>query len=99
MIKYAAKYSKKEMMVYISHLDLMNLFRRAMRRAALPIVLTGGFTPRVRISMPKAMKLGAEVEGEEMFFWLSEKKDEILVEALINTELPPGIRVFDVQPA
>jgi hypothetical protein len=45
------------------------------------------------------MKLGAEVEGEEMFFWLSEKKDEILVEALINTELPPGIRVFDVQPA
>ncbi|GAG09244.1 unnamed protein product, partial [marine sediment metagenome] len=74
-IRYNATFEKKGSMVYISHLDLMTLFRRAIRRANLPFVLTKGFTPRVKISMPKALKVGSESTSEEMSFWLEEKNE------------------------
>jgi len=96
IIKYSAIFYKKGNMVYISHLDLMKLFRRAMRRADLPFVLTGGFTPRVKISMPKALKLGKESEREDMEFWLTEEKDHAELMEAINHELQEGVRVFEV---
>jgi radical SAM-linked protein len=95
-IKYNATFEKKGSMVYISHLDLMTLFRRAIRRAGLEFVLTRGFTPRVKISMPKALKVGKESNSEEMSFWLTEDKDpEELAEA-INEQLPEGVRILEV---
>lgn len=80
-------------MVYISHLDLMTLFRRAVRRADLPFVLSEGFTPRVRISMPMALKLGRESEAEEMALWLSGEMPPEEIQNAINRELPEGIRI------
>ncbi|HNX91153.1 MAG TPA: TIGR03936 family radical SAM-associated protein, partial [Candidatus Omnitrophota bacterium] len=77
--KYRLNFYKKGDMVYISHLDLMSLFRRAIRRARLPFVLTQGFTPLVRISMPVALKLGKESEKEELTVWFSEKIDPCVV--------------------
>ena len=97
VIRYNAIFQKNGDMVYISHLDLMTLFRRAIRRADLPFVLTGGFTSRVKISMPQALKLGKESDREEMSFWLTEEMDgEKLVDA-INRELPDGVRVLEIR--
>ncbi|RKY42970.1 MAG: hypothetical protein DRP85_01190 [Candidatus Makaraimicrobium thalassicum] len=95
-ICYDATFHKKGEMVYISHLDLMTLFRRAIRRAALPFVLTGGFTPRVKISIPRALKLGRESNREEMSFWLTEEMPAERIAELMNRELPEGIRVVEI---
>jgi radical SAM-linked protein len=94
MTKYYANFYKKEAMVYISHLDLMMLMRRAIRRADLPYVLTEGFTPRVKISMPKALKLGVESGDEEIFFWLRNELDELEVKNRLNGQLPEGIKIL-----
>lgn len=95
-IKYTATFYKKGEMVYISHLDLMTLFRRAIRRASLPFFLTGGFTPRVKISMPKALKLGTESESEEVSIWLMEEIEPEKIMNDINGELPEGIKISEV---
>ena len=95
-VQYDAVFEKRSDMVYISHLDLMNLFRRAFRRANLPFVLTEGFTPRIKISIPQALKLGTESENEHMSFVLSEEKDAEDVAKAINKELPEGIRILDI---
>ena len=83
-------------MVYISHLDLMTLFRRAIRRADLPFVLSAGFTPRVKISMPKALKLGKRSSSEEMQLRLTESRDSLELKKLLNDELPDGIKIIEV---
>ncbi|MDD5771327.1 MAG: DUF2344 domain-containing protein, partial [Candidatus Omnitrophica bacterium] len=44
MYKVNFIFSKKGLMRYISHLDLMRLFTRAMRRAELPLKMTEGFS-------------------------------------------------------
>ena len=96
MITYDVKFSKQDNMVYISHLDLMTLFRRAIRRADLPFVLSAGFTPRVKISMPKALKLGKSSKSEEMQFRLTENIDPPELTELLNNELPDGIKIIEI---
>jgi len=96
MVVYNAIFFKKGDMVYISHLDLMTLFRRAIRRADLPFVLTAGFTPRIKISMPKALGLGKESGSEQMKFRLIEEKEPSELIELLNRELPEGIGITEI---
>ena len=98
-VQYSAVFEKRSDMVYISHLDLMNLFRRAFRRANLPFILTEGFTPRIKISIPQALKLGTESKNEHMSFVLSEERDAKSVAEAINKELPEGIKILDISIA
>ena len=52
-------------MRYISHLDLMRLFMRAMSRADLPLKMSEGFSQHPKLSFKRALKLGVESEDEE----------------------------------
>ena len=94
--RYDAVFSKKGDMVFISHLDLMTLFRRALRRTGLPFVITGGFTPRVKISMPKALGLGKESEQEDLGLWLTQDLDAGVVRDAVNRELPEGVNILEI---
>ncbi|MBD3379492.1 MAG: DUF2344 domain-containing protein [Candidatus Omnitrophica bacterium] len=98
IFKYRAVFSKKGEAVYISHLDVMTLFRRAIRRMGLPFVLTKGFTPRVKISIPRALKLGAESSAEEAFlFFRSGQEEKALMEGL-TAQFPDGMEVTEIEP-
>jgi len=44
------KYCKDGPIKYISHLNLAQVFTRVLRRANIPVVISGGFNPRFRIS-------------------------------------------------
>ena len=97
-VRYDAIFEKKGDMVYISHLDLMTVFRRAIRRSDIPFVLTEGFTPRVRISIPRALKLGVESENEEMGLWLKDAMKEKDIMDAVNRQLPEGIMIKEIRP-
>lgn len=95
--KYEAMFEKKGRMVYISHLDLMTLFRRGMRRAELPFLLSRGYTPRVKISIPQALKLGVESDSEKMSFPLRERLEPEDVRSRINDQMPEGVRISRIE--
>jgi hypothetical protein len=59
----------------LGHLDLVRLFDRAVRRAALPIAFTGGYHPGPRISPANALPLGATSTGEIVDFELTQLVD------------------------
>lgn len=84
-------------MRFISHLDLMRLFQRAMRRADLPVTITKGFSPRIKMSITKALKLGVESSGEEAIFYMDEKLPPQNFAARINVKLPDGVKVVSAQ--
>lgn len=86
-------FSKKGEMIYISHLDLMRLFMRALRRARIPVKITEGFNPHPKLSMKRALKLGLESEEEEAAIALREHltpEDFILK---LQKQLPEGITI------
>jgi radical SAM-linked protein len=62
-------YSKMGDLRFISHLDLMRMIFRLVRRNHLPVVYTQGYNPHPKISLGPPLPLG--VEGEMEFFDMS----------------------------
>jgi radical SAM-linked protein len=84
-------------MRYISHLDLMRLFMRAMRRADLPLKLSEGFSPHPKLSLKRALKLGLESEHEEAAIALRLPVSPQDFKNKLQLQLPEGINLKDVQ--
>ena len=84
-------------MKYISHLDLMRLFMRSLRRAELPIKITQGFNPHPKFSIKRALKLGVESENEEAAIVLKEAIKPEEFKERMQKQLPEGISIRDVQ--
>ena len=84
-------------MRYISHLDLMRLFSRALRRAGFNLYLSKGFNPRPIIRIKDALKLGLKGENQKGEFVLSEKISADEFRERIEKQLPEGITVKDVR--
>lgn len=86
-------FSKKGDMKYISHLDLMRLFTRAFRRADLPLKFSEGFSPRPKLSIKKALKLGVESEEESASIILTENITPEEFCGRLAAKLPEGIEI------
>ena len=83
-------------MKYISHLDLMRLFMRALRRSTLPIKISQGFSPHPKLSIKCALKLGAESDCEEAGVVLKEYIEPDTFRRRLQEQLPAGIAVESV---
>jgi radical SAM-linked protein len=93
MYKISFIFTKKGLLRYISHLDLMRLFARAMRRAGLPLKMTEGFSPHPKFSIKRALKLGVESDSEEASVVLKEliRLDDF--RGRLQAQLPDGIEI------
>lgn len=88
-----AIFSKTGDMRFVSHLDLVRMFQRAARRAALPVTVTKGFSPRLKISILRALKLGAESASEEAVFYLDGAVRPEEFTRSMNACLPDGVKI------
>lgn len=97
MFKVTFIFSKKGIMKYISHLDLMRLFARAFRRAQMPVKMTEGFNPHPKFSIKRALKLGVESDSEEASIVLKEKISTEDFKYKLQQQLPQGIEIKNVE--
>ena len=93
MLRVSFKFSKKANMRFISHLDLMRLFTRAMRRAEFPLKMTEGFSPHPKFSIKRALKLGLESDDEEAVIVLKEFIRPQEFQERLQKQLPEGISI------
>ncbi len=90
-------YGKLGDMALVSHLDLVRLYDRAVRRASLPISYTGGYHPMPRIMIANALPLGATSEGEIVEFELTQCMDVEEFKKRLASQLPQDIPVYHVE--
>lgn len=90
-------FGKQAEMALVSHLDLVRLFDRAIRRAALPIAFTGGFHPTPRIAFASALPLGATSQAEIVDFELTEIVNPLEFQTSLAAQLPADLPVYQVQ--
>jgi radical SAM family uncharacterized protein/radical SAM-linked protein len=90
-------FGKQGEMALVSHLDLVRLFDRALRRAALPISYTGGYHPGPRISIANALSLGTTSSGEIVDFELTEDLSVEDFRDRLAAQLPPNIPIYQVE--
>ncbi len=90
-------YSHGPQLQYISHLDLIRVFERAMRRARLPLAYTQGFNARPRISMAAPLPVGMAGEQELADFYLTETVSPEEFRSRLAPQLPPGLAILSVE--
>ena len=95
--RFRVWFGKQGGMALISHLDLMRLFDRAVRRAALPVSFTGGYHPGPKISIANALSLGMTSSGEIVDFELTRQMEGEKFRQQLVEQLPPGIPVYQVE--
>ena len=90
-------FTKQNALRYIGHLDLHRLWERALRRASLPLSYSQGFHPQPKISLAAALPLGFSSRNEVLDVRLNEDVATEDITARLKDNLPPDIKVLDVQ--
>jgi radical SAM family uncharacterized protein/radical SAM-linked protein len=95
--RFRVTFGKLGNMAFLSHLDLMRLLDRAVRRAALPISFTGGYHPGPRISPANALPLGMTSSGEVADFELTRPLPLEEFRSKLAAQLPEGMPIYQVE--
>ena len=90
-------FTKQNALRYIGHLDLHRLWERALRRASLPLSYSQGFHPQPKISLAAALPLGFSSRNVVLDVRLNEDVATEDISARLTDNLPPDIKVLDVQ--
>jgi radical SAM-linked protein len=89
-------FAKRGSLVYISHLDLMRAWERALRRAGLPVAHTQGFNPRPRLLFAAALALGCSGRAEQLDLYLEQRIDLRSAASALLAQLPAGLDISSI---
>ena len=81
-------------MRYLSHLDLMRAWQRAIRRARLPVAYSAGFNPHPKMSFASALAVGVTSDAEYLDIeFQADLGDEDI--ARLRVALPTGLPIIN----
>jgi radical SAM family uncharacterized protein/radical SAM-linked protein len=89
------RFEKVGRMRYLSHLEMLTLFTRAIGRAAVPIRYSQGFHPHPKFSFATALSVGIESYAEYMDFEVDAGYTAGELQEALNRTLPEGVRVTE----
>lgn len=89
------RFAKTGTMRFLSHLELITVFTRAVSRGGVAILFSQGFHPHPRFSFATATSVGVESMAEymDMFVAAGTPADEI--RERLNGALPEGLRILE----
>lgn len=95
--KFRLRYAKGPELRFISHLDLMRAWLRAVSRAELPVAFSQGFSPHPKIAFGPPLALGLTTSADYMDIQLDRPLSGD-IGTLINPHLAPGLNVLESKP-
>lgn len=98
MQRLRLKFGRGEELKFLSHLDLMRLWERVLRRAGLPLAYSEGFTPHPRISLAAPLSVGVTSQAELMDVFLSRWVSPHSLVAQAKRQLPDGLDLLEAWP-
>jgi len=98
MQRLRVRFCRGEEVKFISHLDIMRLWQRALHRAEIPLAYSEGFNPHPRISLAAPLSVGITSEAELMDISCAKWVSPHFFTAAVSQQLPPGIEMLQVYP-
>lgn len=92
-MKLRMQFTKEEPVRYISHLDLARAFERALRRAKLPLAMSEGFNPHIKVAYASALSVGVTSECEYIDIELCGSMPGELAIAALREQMPVGLSI------
>jgi len=96
MQRLRIRFSRREEIKFISHLDIMRLWQRALHRAEIPLAYTEGFSPHPRISLAAPLAVGVTSQAELMDVFCSKWVSPHFFTNAVSQQLPAGIEIVQV---
>jgi len=87
------RYAKRGLAVFSSHLDMIRMWTRTLRRTGLPLHYTSGYARRVKLAFSHPVPLGMGTESEYIDFQLVERRDLPFVVDSLGRALPEGFPI------
>lgn len=94
---YRLVFAKENGLKWLSHLDLVRVFERAVRRAQAPVAYSEGFNPRPRMSFYSQLAVGMTGEAEPMTIELTQRVELKEFISKLNSVMPSGLRICSAQ--
>lgn len=96
--KVRIAFSKTGVLRHLSHQEVITAILRAIRRAEIPVIYSGGFHPHPKISFGPALPTG--VEGLREYFDMEVPEPINLTDLLmsLNAQLPEGLCALEAVP-
>ena len=96
MSKYILEYTRDSRVKYISHLDFIRMFHRAVRRSGVDFLYSEGFNPHPVMTVAMPLSVGVTSGGEYMKVGFEDTYSEDEIKKRINDALPPGFEIKSV---
>jgi radical SAM-linked protein len=93
------RYTKRGRLRFTSHRDFQRAFERALRRAAVPMAYSAGFTPHPKVSYANAAPTGTGSEAEYLEIALTAKRDPEKLRELLDESMPQGLDIIEAVEA
>ncbi|MEG0829087.1 MAG: TIGR03936 family radical SAM-associated protein [Anaerovoracaceae bacterium] len=94
MSKYAIKFSKEGYLCYISHLDLLRLFKRAFKKADIRLIHSQGYNPHPRLGFAQPLSLGYSSICEFLEVETIDHYPIYEIETNLQKLMPTGIKIL-----
>jgi radical SAM-linked protein len=95
--KIRVKFKRGEQVKFLSHLDVMKVFERTLRRGNIPIAYSKGFNPHPQIVFGLPLGVGVVSYSEYADFEFSEVFDIHEFVDRMNQHLPKGFEIIDAK--
>lgn len=92
-------YTKQRQARYLGHLELVNIFLRALKRAGIPVKFSEGFHPKPKVSFDNPLPVGIESQRERFIVTVPAGIRPQRVKDGLNAHLPEGIDITDCERA
>jgi radical SAM-linked protein len=89
-------YAKRGRLRFSSHRDFQRAFERALRRSAVPMAYSAGFSPHPKVSYAGAAPTGVASEAEYLEIGLAERCDPERLRAALDASLPDDLDVLEL---
>ena len=93
-MKVRIKFSKKGIMKFIGHLDMMRYFQKAFRRSGIDISYSQGFSPHQLISFAAPLGVGLTSRGEYMDIMMGTGTNSRKMAELLNAQMVEGVEIL-----
>jgi radical SAM family uncharacterized protein/radical SAM-linked protein len=97
--KLSVFYSKQDAAKYFGHLELVNIFLRALKRADIEVKFSEGFHPKPKVSFDNPLPVGIESLKERFIVTVPDHIRPQAVMDGLNAHLPAGLLITDCQLA
>lgn len=97
MQRLRVRFTREDRIKYISHLDTMRLWERALTRAGVRIAYSEGFSPHPRLSLAAPLAVGITGESELLDVYTADAVSPHWFSDAVCKQLPEGISILGVQ--